>query len=143
MRPQPRPREDFRFFTEHVTRWMDNDAYGHLNNAVHYSLFDTTVNRWLHEYGIARPEVPCLGLVVQSGCDYFSELRFPEPVLTGLKVARIGRSSVRYELGLFGGDADLTAAAGHFVHVYVDRQTRRPIELPRLLRDSLQGLLGG
>lgn len=140
MRAEAPLRSAFRHFAHHTTRWMDNDVYGHMNNVVHYSLFDSTVNTWLYENGVASPEVPSIGLVVQSGCDYFAELRYPEPVVAGLRTGHVGRSSVRYEIGLFGGEAEQAAAMGHFVHVYVDRVSRRPMPLPDVLRDALRQL---
>jgi len=141
-RPSAQPRSHYRCFMPLTTRWMDNDAYGHLNNVVYYSLFDTVVNRTLIEAGaldIERGEV--IGLVVETHCNYFASLAFPQSVDAGLRVARIGASSVRYEIGLFGADAELAAACGHFVHVYVDRTTRRPVALPDKLKTTLQGLL--
>ena len=141
-RPSAQPRSHYRCFMPLTTRWMDNDAYGHLNNVVYYSLFDTVVNRTLIEAGaldIERGEV--IGLVVETHCNYFASLAFPQSVDAGLRVARIGASSVRYEIGLFGADAELAAACGHFVHVYVDRATRRPVALPDKLKTTLQGLL--
>jgi acyl-CoA thioester hydrolase len=140
-RPSPPPRSGYRHFHTIGTRWMDNDLYGHVNNVVYYSWFDTVVNQYLIEAGaldIHQGEV--IGLVVQTACDYFAELAFPRPVVAGLRVARIGRSSVRYEVGLFDGDAPLAAASGHFVHVYVDRATRRPVPLPAALRQALQAI---
>jgi len=141
-RPTAQPRSAYRRFMPLTTRWMDNDAYGHLNNVVYYSLFDTVVNRTLIEAGaldIERSEV--IGLVVETHCNYFAPLAFPQSVEAGLRVASIGSSSVRYEIGLFGADAELAAACGHFVHVYVDRATRRPVALPDKLKTTLQGLL--
>jgi len=141
-RPSAQPRSHYRCFMPLTTRWMDNDAYGHLNNVVYYSLFDTVVNRTLIEAGaldIERSEV--IGLVVETHCNYFAPLAFPQSVEAGLRVASIGSSSVRYEIGLFGADAELAAACGHFVHVYVDRATRRPVVLPDKLKTTLQGLL--
>jgi acyl-CoA thioester hydrolase len=141
-RPSALPRSHYRRFMPLTTRWMDNDAYGHLNNVVYYSLFDTVVNRTLIEAGaldIERSEV--IGLVVETHCNYFASLAFPQSVDAGLRVASIGSSSVRYEIGLFGADAELAAACGHFVHVYVDRTTRRPVALPEQLKTTLQGLL--
>ena len=141
-RPSAQPRSHYRRFMPLTTRWMDNDAYGHLNNVVYYSLFDTVVNRTLIEAGaldIERSEV--IGLVVETHCNYFAPLAFPQSVEAGLRVASIGSSSVRYEIGLFGADAELAAACGHFVHVYVDRATRRPVALPDKLKTTLQGLL--
>ena len=141
-RPSAQPRSHYRRFMPLTTRWMDNDAYGHLNNVVYYSLFDTVVNRTLIEGGaldIEHGEV--IGLVVETHCNYFASLAFPQSVDAGLRVASIGSSSVRYEIGLFGADAELAAACGHFVHVYVDRTTRRPVALPDKLKTTLQGLL--
>jgi acyl-CoA thioester hydrolase len=127
-RPGPEPRAAFARFIPVPTRWMDNDAYGHLNNVVYYSLFDTAVNRHLIEQGaldLERGEV--IGLVVETRCNFFSSLAFPQAVEAGLRVASCGRSSVRYEIGLFAEGEPLCAARGHFVHVYVDRETRRPV----------------
>jgi acyl-CoA thioester hydrolase len=125
-----------------TTRWMDNDVYGHVNNVVHYSYFDTAVNRYLIERGaldIHAGEV--IGLVVQTQCHYFESLAFPQTVHAGLRVAHLGRSSVRYELGLYADDAPFSAAIGHFVHVYVDRATRRPVAVPETLRAVLAPLV--
>jgi acyl-CoA thioester hydrolase len=123
------------------TRWMDNDAYGHVNNVVYYSWFDTVVNAHLVEQGaldIHRGET--IGLVIETQCNYFSALAFPQMVEAGLRVAHMGKSSVRYEVGLFAQGQPLTAAKGHFVHVYVDRATRRPSALPDKLRLVLDAL---
>lgn len=120
---------------------MDNDVYGHVNNVVYYSWFDTAVNAHLIEHGaldIRRGDT--IGLVVQTQCDYFSELEFPQTVEAGLRVTRIGTSSVRYEVGLFAQGSPVAAAQGHFVHVYVDRRTRRPRALPDKLRAVLEAL---
>ena len=139
MREAPLGRGDFRHFHSIVTRWMDNDAYGHVNNVVYYSYFDTVVNEYLIRAGvldIERSEV--IGLVVETQCKYFSELSFPQTVHAGLRVARLGRSSVRYEIGIFADEAPLACAQGHFVHVYVDRRSRRPTPLPAPLRASLE-----
>ena len=135
-------RSDFPQFLEITTRWMDMDPYGHLNIVVHDSLFDSTVNAWLIEKGaldIEKGEV--IGLVVETGCHYFAPLTYPDPVIAALRVAHLGRSSVRYEIGLFAPKSDAAAAQGHFVHVYVDRASRRPVELPPRLRDALLPLL--
>jgi acyl-CoA thioester hydrolase len=141
-RPAPAPRSAYRHFSSIPTRWMDNDAYGHINNVVYYSYFDTVVNRYLIEAGALDVEKsPVIGLVVETHCNYFASLAFPQTVDAGLRVARLGRTSVRYEIGLFGADAPLAAACGHFVHVYVDRATRRPAPLPPVLIQTLQGLL--
>lgn len=140
-RSTAQPRSHFKRFIRLDTRWMDNDVYGHLNNVVYYSLFDTAVNRWLIEAGaldIQHGRV--IGLVVQTQCHYFAPLAFPQPVDAGLRVVHRGRSSVRYELGLFAADQVQSAAAGHFVHVYVDRATRQPVALPAALREALEPL---
>ena len=141
-RPTPRPRTDFRHFTSITTRWADNDAYGHVNNVVYYSYFDTIVNQYLIDAGALDIErSPVIGLVVETHCNYFAPLSFPHPVDAGLRVARIGSSSVHYEIGLFAAKEPLTAAHGHFVHVYVDRATRRSTPLHASLIQTLQGLL--
>ena len=141
-RPQPQAREAYRLFRKLTTRWMDNDVYGHLNNVVYYSLFDTAVNGYLIDAGaldIQRSEV--IGLVVETHCNYFAPIEFPTALDAGLRVERIGQSSVRYSIGLFAEGQPQSAAGGHFVHVYVDRQTRRPVPLPPALRNALEGLL--
>lgn len=141
-RPEPLPRQHFARFQTITTRWMDNDVYGHVNNVVHYSFFDTAVNRYLIESGaldIHAGEV--IGLVVQTQCHYFQSIAFPQTVHAGLRVAQLGRSSVRYELGLFADDAPLSAAVGHFVHVYVARADRRPVAVPEAIRAALAPLM--
>lgn len=141
-RAAPQPRDAYRHFSGISTRWMDNDAYGHINNVVYYSYFDTVVNRYLIEAGALDVErSPVIGLVVETHCNYFASLAFPQTVEAGLRVAQLGTSSVRYEIGLFGAGEPLAAACGHFVHVYVDRVTRRPAPLPPTLIHTLQGLL--
>ncbi len=140
-KPQPEPRSAYKSFRTISTRWMDNDAYGHVNNVVYYSWFDTVVNAHLIEQGaldIHRGEV--IGLVVETQCNYFSPVEFPQTVEAGLRVAHAGKSSVRYEVGLFVQGQPLTAARGHFIHVYVDRATRRPAALPARLREVLEAL---
>ncbi|HEV7574825.1 MAG TPA: thioesterase family protein [Caldimonas sp.] len=128
-------RSRYRRFVPLTTRWSDNDAYGHLNNVVYLSLFDSAVNAELVGAGILDvAHGAVIGLVVETGCHFFSSLAFPQAVEAGLAVARIGRSSIAYEIGIFAVGAAETAAHGRFVHVYVDRQTRRPVPLPdRLL----------
>jgi len=141
-RPVPQPRSGYRHFDRISTRWIDNDAYGHINNVVYYSYFDTVVNRYLIEAGVLDVKHGAvIGLVVETHCNYFSPLAFPQPVDAGLRVDRIGGSSMRYEIGLFGADEPMSAAPGHFVHVYVDRETRRPTALPSALVHILKGLL--
>ncbi|MBU4184281.1 MAG: thioesterase [Burkholderiales bacterium RIFCSPHIGHO2_02_FULL_66_10] len=141
-RPQARPRSHYRVFRTIGTRWMDNDVYGHVNNVVYYSWFDTAVNGWLIEQGaldIHGGEV--IGLVIETQCNYFAPLAFPQTVHAGLRVAHLGSSSVRYEVGLFAEDGEMAAACGHFVHVYVDRRTRRPVPLPTALKTVLETIL--
>jgi acyl-CoA thioester hydrolase len=125
-----------------ATRWADNDMFGHLNNAVYYQLFDTAINAWINAgTGLDPLTTPALGIVAESGCRYFSELHFPENLVVGLAVTRLGRSSVTYRLGLFRGapgpDSQESAALGHWVHVYVDRATRKPVPIPDPVRSLL------
>ena len=139
--PGPEPLQAYRVFRDIGTRWLDNDLYGHVNNVVYYSWFDTAVNGYLIEQGaLDLHGSGAIGLVVQTHCDYFAPIAFPEQVRAGLRVARLGRSSVRYEIGLFAQDQPLTAAKGHFIHVYVDRHSRRPVPLPERLRAVLAPL---
>lgn len=127
-----------------TTRWMDNDVYGHVNNVVHYSFFDTAVNVALMEDGLLDPaRSAVIGLVVETGCRYAAPLSFPGDVAAGIRVGHLGRSSVRYEIGLFPDGEDMAAAEGHFVHVYVDRDTRRSVALPDALRAFLATLIPG
>ena len=141
-RPAPRPRSHYAYFTGLDTRWLDNDVYGHVNNVVYYSYFDTAVNRTLIEAGaLDIHHGSVIGLVVETQCHYFAPLAFPQRIEAGLRVAHQGRTSVRYEVGLFAQGADETAAAGHFTHVYVDRATRRPVALPPTLIEALQRLI--
>jgi len=140
-RPHALPRSHFVHFETLGTRWMDNDVYGHVNNVVHYSFFDTAVNRYLiHAGALDIHHGAVIGLVVQTQCHYFEPIAFPQTVFAGLRVVHQGRSSVRYEVGLFADQAPLSAAVGHFVHVYVDRQTRRPVPLPDALLAALAPL---
>ena len=135
----PEPRGAYAAFRPITTRWMDNDVYGHVNNVVYYSFFDTAVNGLLMDAGVLdihHGEV--IGLVVETQCNYFAPIAFPQAVAAGVRVARLGGSSVRYEIGLFADDAATSAASGHFVHVYVDRATRRPVPLPPALKAVLQ-----
>jgi acyl-CoA thioester hydrolase len=140
-RPSAEPRDAYPFFSRITTRWMDNDVYGHINNVVYYSFFDTAVNGYLIERGaldIHAGEV--IGLVVETHCNFFAPLRFPQFVEAGVRVAHVGTSSVRYEIGLFADEVPTCAASGHFVHVYVDRRTRRPAALPEALLKALAPL---
>ena len=140
-RPAPSPRSAYRVFRTIPTRWMDNDAYGHMNNVVHYSLFDTAVNGWLIDKGVLDFSAGAqVGLVVETGCRYFAEMAFPDVVTAGLRAAKIGGSSVVYEIGLFRNDEEMACAEGRFVHVYVDRATRRPSPLATALRVALEDI---
>jgi len=141
-RPAPSRLDEYPHSRVLTTRWLDSDPYGHMNNVVHYQLFDTVVNAWLIEKGaLDIQKSTVIGLVVETGCHYFAPLTYPEPVTAAIRVAHIGRSSVRYELALFGSASETAAAQGHFVHVYVDREGRRPVaELPGVLRAALEPL---
>ncbi len=141
-RPAPQPRSAYRVFRPITTRWADNDVYGHVNNVVYYSWFDTAVNAHLIHRGVLDIHAGgTIGLVIETQCNYFAPLAFPQTVEAGIRVAKLGSSSVRYEVGLFAPGEPLTAAAGHFIHVYVDRETRRPVPVPEALRKVLQELL--
>lgn len=141
-RPKPETRDQYRQLSTISTRWMDNDLYGHINNVQYYSFFDTAVNRYLIGAGaldIHGGEV--IGLVIETHCNYFAPLAFPQDVEAGIRVAHLGSSSVRYEIGLFAAGEPLAAAGGHFVHVYVDRTSRRPVPLPEPLKKALLPLM--
>jgi acyl-CoA thioester hydrolase len=123
-----------------LTRWADNDMFGHLNNAVYYQLFDTAINGWIQTNVALDPVTsPAQGIVAESGCRYFSELHFPEPLVVGVSVTRLGNSSVTYRLSVFrGGEGPQpVAAVGHWVHVYIDKTTRRPTPIPDDIRTLL------
>jgi len=123
-----------------LTRWTDNDMFGHLNNAVYYQLFDTAINAWINtSVGIDPLSTPAQGIVAESGCRYFSELHFPEGLVVGLAVTRLGRSSVTYRLGMFRSAEQVQpiTALGHWVHVYVDRTSRKPVPIPDPIRSLL------
>ncbi len=140
-RPEPPVRAAFAHFLPITTRWMDNDVYGHVNNVVYYAYFDTVVNEYLISRGVLDPATSeVIGLVVETGCRYFAPLSFPDRVTAGLRVAHLGTSSVRYEVALFREEDDRASAAGHFVHVYVDRTSRRPVPLPEPLKTVLRAL---
>ena len=137
----PEPRSAYKVFRPITTRWMDNDVYGHVNNVVYYSWFDTAVNAWLIEQGVLDIHGgQTIGLVIETQCNYLAPLAFPQTIEAGIRVARLGSSSVRYEVGLFAQGEPLTAAKGHFVHVYVDRESRRPVPLPAPLKQFLETL---
>ena len=139
---------DFPVLWPVLTRWADNDMFGHLNNAVYYQLFDTAINGWINTTtGLDPLATPALGIVAESGCRYFSELHFPQRLVVGLAVTRLGRSSVTYRLGIFRAAEELVtaeaaaeqkiAALGHWVHVYIDRTGRRPVPIPDVIRSLL------
>ena len=137
-RRPPSTRARYKAFRTLTTRWMDNDAYGHLNNVVHYSLFDTAVNHWLIEQGLLDIAAsPVVGLVVETGCRYHAEMAFPDAIVAGVAVAKLGTSSVRYEVGLFRGDEDVASAVGFGVQVDVERETRKAAPLAPTLRAAL------
>ena len=139
-REAPAARSEFKHWHRFTTRWADNDAYGHVNNTVYYQWFDSAVNAWLVEQGLldianGNP----IALVVETRCAYFAPLEFPQDVEIGFAVAEIGRSSVRYRIGVFGDSAE-AAAQGEFVHVLVDRTSRRPVEMPERWRRALEAI---
>ena len=140
-REAPRPRSAYRAWCTIPTRWADNDVYGHVNNVVYYSWFDTAVNAELVARGLLDIEHGgMIGLVVETQCRYFAPVAFPQVVEAGVRVARLGTSSVRYEVGIFVAGSEEAAAEGHFIHVYVDRTTRRPVPVPDSLRGVLEAL---
>jgi acyl-CoA thioester hydrolase len=136
-----RPRSDYRHWTPISTRWHDNDVYSHINNTIYYSWLDTAVNSWLLEVGLLDIEKgDPIGLVVETGCTYAAPISFPQRVEIGLRAARIGSSSVTYHLGVFVAGASTSSAQGHFTHVYVSREQRRPVRLPDRWRSLLDTL---
>lgn len=140
--PADRARSDYFAGQSIPTRWMDNDIYGHVNNVIYYSWLDTAVNSFLIRQGLLDPQSgPIIGLVVESGCSYHRAITFPQSVEAMLRVAHLGTSSVRYEIGLFADDEETASAQGHFVHVYVDRSSRRPVAIPDDWRAALARLM--
>ncbi len=140
-RPARLTRSAFRVFRPMPTRWMDNDVYRHVNNVVYYSYFDTAVNAYLLETGALDIEKsPVVGLVAETGCVFFESVAFPEVLDAGLAVARLGRSSVTYSIGIFRAGGEAAVAQGRFVHVYVDRESGRPVEMPEHVRRVLAAL---
>ncbi len=137
--PDGLTRGDFPVWWPVGTRWADNDMFGHLNNAVYYQLFDTAINAWINtNVGVDPITAPALGIVAESGCRYLSELAFPDALTVGLAVTRLGNSSVTYRLGVFrSGDDEPITALGHWVHVYVDRVSRKPVPIPAAIRALL------
>ena len=140
-RPTPPSRVDFAVFRPIATRWMDNDHYGHVNNVAYYSYFDTAVNGYLIDAaGTDIRELPAIGLVVETGCQYFAPLSFPDRLEVGLALTRLGHSSVEYRLGVFVAGSDAAAAAGRFVHVYVDAASRKSVAVPEVIRRAIDSL---
>jgi acyl-CoA thioester hydrolase len=141
MRTEAKRRSDYKHFHAITTRWMDNDAYGHVNNVVYYSWFDTAVNQFLiTNDALDIAHSPVIGLVIETQCNYFASVAFPDRVEAGVCVTKLGKSSVRYEVGIFLEGADTASAQGHFVHVYVDRATRKPSAIPDKMRHLLQSI---
>ncbi|MES2523139.1 MAG: thioesterase family protein [Gemmatimonadota bacterium] len=139
--PPSARREQYPHLSTIDTRWMDNDAYGHVNNVVYYSFFDTAVNRWLIEQGVLDiAGSASIGLVVETSCRYLKPISFPDRVTAGIRVARLGRSSVRYEIALFSNEDVEASAEGYFVHVYVDRDSRTSVPIPDATRVALTRL---
>jgi acyl-CoA thioester hydrolase len=133
-------REDFRVIRSIPTRWMDNDHYGHVNNVAYYSFFDTAVNGFLIEAtGTDIRNLPAIGIVAESSCQFLSAISFPDTIHAGLAIEKLGTKSVVYRIALFRDDDEAPCAIGRFVHVYVDRETRRPVEIPQVIREALLG----
>jgi len=140
-RQQPETRDRYAEFVPIMTRWMDNDLYNHVNNVVYYSFFDTAVNGYMVQAGVLDLESsPVIGLVVETACQYFSPISFPDLVYCGLRVAHLGTSSVRFEIGVFRNEENVAAAQGHFVHVTCDRERHRPVPMPADMRAALEKL---
>jgi acyl-CoA thioester hydrolase len=140
-RPPRSTRADYRLFRPISTRWMDNDVFGHINNVVYYSYFDTAVNAFLIDKGVLSPgESQVIGIVAETECSYFESAAFPAALEAGLGVERLGRTSVRYRIGIFREGDHQALAQGRFVHVYVDRPTKRPVEIPAAVRSALAEL---
>ena len=141
MKPEANNRSDYKHFQAISTRWMDNDVYGHVNNVVYYSWFDTAVNQFLVvNRALDIQHSPVIGLVIETQCNYFASVAFPDRIAAGIRAAKLGNSSVRYEVGIFREDEDIASAQGHFVHVYVDRASRKPVAIPDRMRAVLQSI---
>lgn len=142
MKQSPRPRGDFKYFTPITTRWADNDVYGHVNNVTYYAWFDTAVNRMLIERAdLDIHSAPEYGVVVETGCQYFKSVAYPQNIEVGLVVADIGNRSVRYDIGIFSDD-DVAIAQGHFIQVYISRETQASVSIPDSIRTVLTHLQG-
>jgi acyl-CoA thioester hydrolase len=141
-RPPPETRARYRHFLAVATRWMDNDVYGHVNNVVYYSYFDTIINRYLIEAGgLDIHAATVIGIAVETACRFHRSLAYPETIDAALRVGKLGNSSVRYEIGLFKQGEDHAAADGHFIHVFVERASQRPVPIPPPIRAALERLL--
>jgi len=141
MANQAPTRNDYRWFMSHTTRWRDNDQYGHLNNVVHYELVDTTVSTWLSQQGMICQSLPSMAVTKESCCTYLAEMSYPCTIDAGLRVGRIGTSSIRYEVALFSSEIQEAAATAYFVHVFIDRHTRRPSVIPDMMAEKLKDLV--
>ena len=140
--PTPEARSAYGYFLELQSRWMDNDLYGHVNNVTYYSYFDTVVNYFLIERGgLDIHNAPVIGVVVESQCNYAQPVAYPDMIHCGLRVGRLGNSSVRYEVGIFRNDEDSVSAAGHFVHVFVDRATNKPVPIPVTIKEAFTQIM--
>lgn len=143
-KPTPNTRESYPHHLTIPTRWADNDIYGHVNNSVYYFYFDTVVNKWLVDTGLLDVgNSETVGLVVETGCSYFAPIAFPDIVVAGLRISKIGNSSVRYEIGLFRNAETSASAQGHFVHVYVDEASRRPVSLTDGTKEIMREIYHG
>ncbi|MEO1018246.1 MAG: thioesterase family protein [Pseudomonadota bacterium] len=141
-RTPPPKRGDYRYFVSIGTRWMDNDLYGHVNNVVYYSYFDTVIASFLMQEAKLDPwQDPIIGIAVENGCRFHASLAFPDRIDGGLRVAHLGNSSVRYEIGIFRDDSDIAAADGHFVHVFVTKHDQKPTPIPEPIRTALRELV--
>jgi acyl-CoA thioester hydrolase len=139
--PLPLSRKDFRVFRAIQTRWMDNDHYGHVNNVAYYSYFDSAVNGYLIDAcGVDIRALPAIGVVAETGCRFFKETSFPEPLQVALRLEKLGNTSVIYQLAVFRGEEQDPVAVGRFVNVYVDAATRRPVPVPQVIRSALEQL---
>ena len=133
-------RDAYRYFAKLTTRWSDNDIYGHINNVTYYSYFDTAANLYLIEHGLDIHAAGVIGVVVESKCNYHAPLAYPQPLVAGVRVDKLGNRAVTYGIAIFDETSQLAAAHGHFVHVFVDRVTRAPVAIPANLRDALAKL---
>ncbi|MBO6946942.1 MAG: acyl-CoA thioesterase [Rhodospirillales bacterium] len=135
-------RQDYKYFLPLQSRWMDNDLYGHVNNVTYYSYFDTVVNYFLIEKGgLDIHNAPVIGVVVESHCNYMRSVAYPDLIQCGLRIGHLGNSSVRYEIGIFKNDEEEASAAGHFIHVFVERDTNKPVGIPKQIRDAFETIL--